>query len=235
MNSIESPTIKHVSHWLAKRVGIICFAFILTFSRAECHGQGTFHITFDGPPMPTTITFDGTAYFESGLYFSPSTSTFQRIAPGSLFGPYNGTAYITGGRASALGFSFTNGSLLSLASVDLAEQDISVTPRPATVSFIGYRFDGTTVTTNFTTDGIIDRTGPLADFQTFHFDSRFNDLTRIEIPNTGWSMDNLMVISVVPEPSALTLLCCSAFMLATRCFRIRPVWKQRNHSKVLNA
>jgi hypothetical protein len=58
---------------------------------------------------------------------------------------------------------------------------------------------------DFTTDGIIDGTGPLADFETFYFDARFNDLVRLEVPTYGWSLDN-MVFSQVPEPS-VGILC----------------------------
>ena len=87
--------------------------------------------------------------------------------------------------------------------VDLAEYS-TVFAVPATVSFVGYRHDGSVVTMNFVTDGIIDGTGPLVDFQTFYFDSQFSDLDRVVIPSGGWSMDNLGVS--VPEPSALAVL-----------------------------
>jgi hypothetical protein len=114
-------------------------------------------------------------------------------------------------------FSFTNGRLFDMVSVDLAEFSIAVTD--TTVRFVGYRFDGTIVTTDFTTDGIIDGTGPVADFETFHFDSRFTDLTRVEIPSRGWSLDNLVV---VPEPSAVALFFVgSMFLCAVRLWRRR--------------
>jgi hypothetical protein len=54
------------------------------------------------------------------------------------------------------------------------------------------------VRTKFITEGIIDGTGPLADFQTFCFDSRFADLVRVEIPTYGWSLDD-MVFSLLPR------------------------------------
>lgn len=103
-------------------------------------------------------------------------------------------------------FSFNNGSLFGLVSVDLAEYS-TVLPDAVTVQFVGYYADGGTVTTSFTTDGIIDGTGPLADFQTFYFDPKdWSGLTRVEIPTWGWSLDNLVVAVPEPSPGALLLL-----------------------------
>jgi len=79
------------------------------------------------------------------------------------------------------------------------------------VQFIGYQTDETTVTTEFTTDGIIDGTGPLADFQTFYFDERFSDLVKFEVSNYGYALDNLTV--AVPEPSLANLLLVGACAL----------------------
>ena len=101
-------------------------------------------------------------------------------------------------------FSFTNGWIFDLLAVDLGEYS-TVVPNAVTVQFIGYRLDGGTVTTSFTTDGIIDGTGPLADFQTFQFDPKdWRNLIRVEIPTYGWSLDNLVV--GVPEPTSGALL-----------------------------
>ena len=99
-------------------------------------------------------------------------------------------------------FSYTQRPTFDLLAVDLAEYS-TVVPDPATVPFVGYRSDGSTVTTSFTTDGIIDGTGPLADFQTFYFGPEWSGLTRVEIPTYGWSLDNLVV---VPEPGTGVLL-----------------------------
>jgi hypothetical protein len=89
-----------------------------------------------------------------------------------------------------------------MVSVDLAEFSVTVTDIP--VTFVGYYQDGKTVTVTFTPNGIIDGTGPLADFETFYFDKEWTDLTRVEIPTFGWSLDNLVVS--VPEPTSSILL-----------------------------
>ena len=103
-------------------------------------------------------------------------------------------------------FRFSTGSPFSLMSVDLAEYS-TVVPDAVTVHFVGYRVDGSIVTQDFTTDGIIDGTGPLQDFQTFQFGPEFSGLSRVEIPTFGWSLDNLVV---VPEPSTFALLIAGA-------------------------
>jgi hypothetical protein len=77
---------------------------------------------------------------------------------------------------------------------------------PATIEFIGYRPDGKTVRTEFSTDGIIDGTGPLPDFQTFYFDANFSDLVRFEVPGYRYGLDNLRFHDVIPEPGAVPLL-----------------------------
>jgi len=203
-------------HWWLNPKMVIFAAVVILAGAHQGHSQGTTTITFDGPPTPSNIQPTVTEYNELGVVFKPvpSSLSFQRWPAVNLFGPYNGTAYIQGGRASAIEFSFANGALLNLISVDLAENTRAVTPNPTTVIFLGYRLDGTTVTTNFTTDGIIDQQGPLADFQTFRFDSQFNNLTRVEIPNSGWSLDNLVLTSIIPEPSSQFLLGLGGLFLA---------------------
>jgi hypothetical protein len=80
--------------------------------------------------------------------------------------------------------------------VDLAEYS-TVVPEAVTVRFIGYRLDGSTVAAECTTDGIIDGTGPLADFQTFSFQG-FTSISRLEIFASYASIDNF-VIRVGPD------------------------------------
>ena len=188
---------------------------VLSVSILPCRGQDLFHITFDEPPEQSP----GTAriveeYSEFPLWFRP----MGEIGPGNgfvrvgsnpaAFRPDNGTAYIQTGLGQSLAFSLVdycclNATSFDLISVDLAEYSTTV-PDPRTVRFTGYRPDGSSVTAFFTTDGIIDGTGPLNDFQTFYFGEEFSGLTRVKIPTYGWSMDNLVV--AIPEPSISLLL-----------------------------
>jgi hypothetical protein len=93
----------------------------------------------------------------------------------------------------SLMFNFTNGSSFDMLSVDLAGYS-SVVP-DATIQFVGYRADGSTVMTNVDRHGIV--------FDTMYFGPGFSDLTRVEIPNSLWSLDNLTVS--IPEPGTGTL------------------------------
>jgi hypothetical protein len=194
--------------------------FLLSlFGILACFGQGT--ITFDGPPIiPPGSDIGVTNYYESGMWFRPIGNQpgdqFGRTGGGVSFFPENGTAYVHAALGDSLQFSFTNGSAFDPVSVDLAEYS-TVVPDAVTVHFVGYRKDGTTVTTDFTTDGIIDGTGPVVDFQTFLFPPSFSGFTRVEVPGFGWSLDNLVVR--VPEPTAASVLLLSGVLLGASALR----------------
>jgi hypothetical protein len=113
-----------------------------------------------------------------------------------------------------------SGDRFGMVSVDLAEFS-TLYPTPRTVRFVGYRPDGSTVTTDFTTDGIIDGSGPLPDFQTFYFDSRFSDLVRLEVPTPDWALDNMAFSYVVPEPGTTALVLLAGAVAAFRLVKLR--------------
>jgi hypothetical protein len=190
-------------------VAIICFACF------QSSGQGTLQITFDGPPVQASGTGRlVTNYVESRMFFTQRCANGTNVSPitqftrngGGISGyPDDGTAFLqAGGLAHWLVCQFTNGSVFNFLSVDLAEYS-TVFQSPLTVHFDGYRPDGSTVALDQTTDGIIDGTGPLADFQTFYFQG-FTGLSRLEISSAGagFSLDNLVV--GVPEPATTSLL-----------------------------
>jgi hypothetical protein len=175
------------------------FLAIATLTSAVCFGQGTLQITFDGPPLqPPGSDFLVQQYFESGMYFRspPGSDGFARTWTGlPPEWPNNGTPYLSAGAGDSLAFSFANESSFGVASVDLA--GFSTGAPDYTVDFVGYRSDGGTISTSFSGTGV--------DFQTYYFGSDWSSgLTRVEIPNYGWSLDNLVV--AVPEPSANALL-----------------------------
>lgn len=76
------------------------------------------------------------------------------------------------------------------------------------VTFIGYLAGGGIITQDVMLDGIHDGVGPLADFETFMFDGRWNRLTMFSIISSNDylnpGLDNLVLR--VPEPSGLALL-----------------------------
>jgi len=210
-------TVKSLCAWLA--------ALAPFFALTQCTGQGTFTwITFDGPPLqPPGTAYTIQQYFENSMSFTPVSggTGFGRVGrptANTSAWPDNGTAFLDAAIGDSLQFSAMNGSPFSLVSVDLAEYATGFA-RPLTVQFVGYMPDGSTVMTNFVTDGIIDGIGPLADFQTFHFGLEFSGLRRVEVPTIGWSLDNLALWRDVPEPGTGALLGLAAALLGVRSLR----------------
>lgn len=202
------------------RLGI---AFCAMFVSLCSHAQGTFQwtVTFDGWPkvLPgSNIGF--TYYYEAGIEFRPigQGGIFTRAGGGVSVYPENGTAYILSGFGDSLSGVGLFSPRFGLVSVDLAEFS-TVYPFPRAVEFVGFKPDGTTVTTSFTTDGVIDGTGPAPDFQTVFFDQRFADLVRFEVPGYSYALDNMVFVNVVPEPSTGALMILGAALLGWRHFK----------------
>ena len=174
---------------------------------AQCSGQGTFtSITFDGPPpQPPRTVYNTQQYYENSMSFTPLAGTvgFGRAGGGIAQRPDNGTAYLQAALGQSLTFGFINGSVFDLRSVDLAEYS--------------------TVTTDLTTDGIVDGTGPVVDFQTFSFGPEFSGLTRVEIPTIGWSLDNLGIRVPEPGTGALVMVGGAVFAAHFRKRKTHPI------------
>lgn len=176
---------------------LFSIAAIFLLGRATSFAQTSLTITFDGPPPQPPGTEYGTKYYqESGMVFTPATADvdgqFSRCGGGISYFPENGTAYLQDG--TSLVFSFTNGILFSLVSVDLASYSV-VDPDPIDIQFVGHRFDGSFVTNSFS--------GTATDFQTFQFGPEFTNLTQVEVFGNSWSLDNLVV---QPGPPVLSII-----------------------------
>ena len=191
--------------------------------QSQTFAQGTTTLTFEGPPyLAPGWAILVQSYSEAGFWFMPipGRDTFARHGVTTdPRDPDNGTAYLQAALGDSLMFARDDWSPFSLVSVDLAEYS-TVVPNAVTVPFVGYRPDGSAVTASFTTDGVIDGTGPLADFQTFYFGPEFSGLRSVSIPNFGWSLDNLVIS--VPEPGSGALV-----VLAGGVFALRLVRKRR--------
>lgn len=185
--------------YLVKIMKPLLFTFVMLTWPILCAAQGTLTITFDGPPLqPDPSQYLIQQYSESGVYFEPLPESGGFLRNNNVDGtplyPNDGSTYLQAGYGEGLEFNFGNGSLFGLASVDLAAYGIN--QANFTVDFVGYHADGGTITTSFSGTGI--------DFQTYYFGSDWSaGLTRVEIPNAPWSLDNLIV--TVPEPSSCAL------------------------------
>jgi len=197
-------------HTTALRKMSLSSALFLLAGLISCMGQGTLHITFDGPPeQPPGTGCIVQDYAEAGFLFKPLLEPYQpgsgldREGGGDPGFPDNGTAYLQE-YWPGLAFSCTDGSPFGLASVDLA--GFSTSYVAFAVSFVGHRPDGSTISKTFSGSGM--------EFKTFSFDDEWAfGLVRVEIPtdlsSSGWSMDNLVI--AVPEPASGALLACGAF------------------------
>ena len=170
-------------------------------------GQGTFQVTFDGPPpQPPGTQYGVTSYYESGMWFSPigpsdPANQFTRNGGGLPLYPEDGTPYLQAALGDSLSFGFQNSSLFGATSVDLAGYS-TVLP-DFNITFVGYRPNGSTITTSFSGSGI--------GFRTFYFSPEWaSGLARVEVPYPAWSMDNLGV--AIPEPMTAPLLVLAALL-----------------------
>ena len=76
----------------------------------------------------------------------------------------------------------------------------------AALEVIGYKSMGVMVTNYLTVDSLADRrANNLSDFQTFYLSSQFQNVYRVDVVTSQWSLDNV-VISGVPEPSSCALI-----------------------------
>lgn len=89
-------------------------------------------------------------------------------------------------------------------SVDLSEYS-TVFAYPGTITFRGYLANGQVVSQDLVTDGVVDGTGPLTDFQSFTFNSSFRDVVKLEALSSVVMIDNLVVVlkgQETPLPAA---------------------------------
>ncbi len=187
---------------------IAALTFTLAPSYAQAAALQEIRLTLEGQPPGTAAIVQN--YYDSGVWLRALEYSFVHVgsnpAPGR---PDNGTGYLQGSPSDGLVFSRLDARLFNMLSVDLAE---STYQQPLTVRFDGYRPDGTTVSQEFTTDGIIDGTGPLPDFQMFYFGPEFSSVERVEVPSLFpvWSLDNLVM--TIPEPGTVSLLLMGAVL-----------------------
>lgn len=178
-----------------------------------------------------TLTFNGgvgmsdTFYEEGGLWFQvivPSGTTHDDmgiVRPGYANLPQNSSPFMFFYRqynpADYVAINLTNGSVFGLTSVQLADPT-SPSLSPVSISFLGFKTDGSTLTNTFTTPG-----NGATTFLTYQFGSGFaSDLSRVDILAPRWAMDNLAF--TVPEPDVGTLL---LLALLTLGWRAANAWR----------
>jgi len=166
---------------------------------------------FDGSPtLPIGTAAAINKYEESGFMFKPLGEiatrppyNLARNGGGNGGSPEDSSAYLQLLYGDSLEVYGENGEHFRAISVDLAEYS-TVYPTPMTIGFRGIKANGEVVEAQFVTDGQIDGTGSLVDFQTFTFPETFTDLVRIETTTDRFSLDNLVIDREVAATSTPT-------------------------------
>jgi hypothetical protein len=192
-------------------------------TNARVQAQGTITFTFEGTPHGIETQFGANPYStQSGMEFGPTTPQSLYLSGGGIPGyADNGTGHLElPGGAMDFGYNASAGFFplipFDLLSFDAAEYHAFP---GSTITVVGYHPMAGTVTNLFVLDGVNDGPGGQADFQTFHLDSGFQNVFRVDVIGR-LALDNV-VISGVPEPTAGSLallggLCGAAWHAARR-------------------
>lgn len=163
-----------------------------TEERLESLPAGTRILTFDPPNFLGGPANYNPYLEEQNFVVSTATGAYVQGAYTAAY-PNNGTFYARS-LSSETNFTVRHRETIpfTILSADLSEYATGNLAK--TVNFIGYKVGGETVSQSFRTDGVIDGTGPLADFQTFNFNSTFTNLTKVVVGTTGFMIDNLALL-----------------------------------------
>ena len=151
------------------------------------------------------------SYEEDGVLLTGYFTQYGMNIRGSAANESSG-----GGRLpsnSHMRIQLSEGGYFSMETVELAEFSLSYEGVMQTITFTGTRSDSTTVTQDFTIDGIIDGRGNLADYELFEFSADFSNLMYVDVDSTIASIDNI-TLSPVPVPAALWLFISGVISLA---------------------
>ena len=150
--------------------------------------DASFRIAFEGQPPATDYSVN--QYVESAVQFTGRPDLAHNGGSLSNY-PDNGTGYLQS--AYHITFQDVFGRSLNLKALDIAEYS-TVYAFPTSITFIGSKADGSTISQTFVTDGQCDGMGPLADFQTLIFGDEWSGLLRIDIQSDyGLSIDNVVL------------------------------------------
>jgi hypothetical protein len=174
---------------------------------------------------PQNLVAGGSGVTEAGFVFSaPRASqfvnggglSFRNPSSGLLNAngvntvPYDASYYAVPFTSSEPVLQRTDGSPFQLRSMDLAAYSATFSDIN-TVDVTGYYAGGGTITTELIFNGAV--TGQVSDFHTFAFDGQWSNLGHVvlfdSVPwasGVGFSIDNIVVSTDVPEPGTLPLV-----------------------------
>ena len=154
-------------------------------------------ITFDKPGfMGGPFEFNPSMEEQGFVFYLASSYMYLEGPPysGSAFIPNNGTMQARFSTAQRPTLIYHRDNLpFTVYSVDLAEYSTGTQPNNS-ILCVGHKTNGATVSCTLYLDGVIDGSGPLADFETFAFPADFTDLASLELPESGYSLDNMIAL-----------------------------------------
>lgn len=151
------------------------------------------------PSLPDTdIDNDYILDFNSADSIAPSATFWVEDGFGLLFGSPNNDVYSADDSVAMRFSSSTRPTLVhqlglpfTLKQLELGEYS-TVLSSARTTTFTGHKYDGTQVTLDYTTDGVLDGTGGLNDMETVTFDETWSNLKAVQFTPT-FSMDNVQL------------------------------------------
>ncbi len=150
-------------------------------------------LTFD-PPLGRIGSFRPEVLMHNFVVSTGADSMYSGVTVQDAYNygyPDNGSNYLRVLESDeSVSFAHREGLPFRANSIDLSEYS-TVFDSPKTVLITGYKAEGSTVSQTFVTDGVIDGTGALSDFETFAFGEDFGDLIRLEVKSYPVQLDNV--------------------------------------------
>jgi hypothetical protein len=192
--SSNTPLHQEIGRWNA---GVRSAAMILgmgALALASARGQipearkAIAHVDFEGSPA--------LGYVEDGFCLRGPEDGAVALHAGGGIAATNGSKYLRIGRYVApLTLTHADGLEFDLISLDLAEY--STVAIPPVALFEGIKRDGSVVNFSFTPDGIIDGSGPNADFQTITFPPDWTDLVKVQVLSEVVAIDHVVLKGLI--------------------------------------
>lgn len=157
-------------------------------------------VTFDPPPIIGGATVES-SYQEGGVSFTGTFGHYSTAVSGSASNSSSGVMKLF--NDGSMRIELNSPDPFRLTSVDLSEYS-NVFVGPTSITFTGYYFGGGSISQSFITDGVFDGIGGVNDFETFLFNSQFNNLEYVDVNSIIFAMDNLS-IHTVPLPAGAYL------------------------------
>jgi len=188
-------------------LGAVC-ACAITLVLSTSVNASVVSLNFEDPSILNKYYLDGELIATTPVQIGTSGTggAADIIAPPASYtsGPNNGSAYLHSSSYSSIFLQANGIDVFNLLSLDLGEySSYSVN---GSVTITGFINGGGQVSTTLSIDDVFDGLGGVNDFQLITFDPSWRNLTRVELDNAAYSLDNIQLdMNPVPVPAAVWL------------------------------